>query len=464
MTDIQEKNFDVRIIPAVAGEDRYIIYRPLAGLAFVGNRAMVDLVLNYIAGSATVEPPGEAGRFLRQIGFLQPDPSPPEHMKDAFHPTTAVLLLTNQCQLRCTYCYAAAGTLPKEELSVELAYTVIDYVCRTAEKLERPYFDLALHGGGEPTYVWSVLKECVAYARSKEISARISLTSNGVWSPAQRHWITKNLDGVSLSIDGAPETQDQQRPLRNGRASSPLVMETVAALDKAQFPYGIRLTATPPFDSLPDDIAYLCSHSRCRYMQVEPAFNISRGGHGEMDEEGVEAFINSYLAAHELAVKANRQLVYTGARLGDIKTTFCTAPFLALIVNPSGDLVTCYEVTGDHSQGCLSHIGRVVAGEDVEGSRIQIDHQIRRNLHSLMAERREACRDCFCYWSCAGDCYMRTFVTGPNGHLNFGLRCQMNRRILAELLLDAISQGDGVWQKPRLQNVAHTHNRVGTGS
>lgn len=460
MTDNPEAVFDLRVIPAAAGEDRFILYRPLAGMAFVGNRAMADLVLELSTEEGRALPGGEAGLFLQQIGFLQPDPPPP-YMENSFQPTSAVLLLTNQCQLRCSYCYAAAGALPKEELQADLAYPVIDTVCQTAEKLGRSFFELALHGGGEPTFAWSVLKDCVAYARSKALPAHISLTSNGIWSPAQRHWIMANLDSASLSIDGGPETQDRQRPLLNGRASSPLVMETVAALDEANFRYGIRLTATPPFSSFPDDIAYLCAHTRCRHMQVEPAFNIARGGHGEMDEAGVQAFMNAYLVAYELAMQAGRHLVYTGARLGDVKATFCTAPFGALIVNPRGELVACYEVTGDHPLGCLSRIGRVIDGQ------IEIDHKARNHLHNLMAERREACRQCFCYWSCAGDCYTRSFVPSTEGHLEFGPRCRMNQQITTELLLDAISAGGGVWRTPRPQNgtpAPITSDLAGAGS
>jgi uncharacterized protein len=223
-------------------------------------------------------------------------------------------------------------------------------------------------------------------------------------------------------------------------------MESINALDEANFPYGIRLTATPPFTSLVDDIDYLCSYTHCYSMQVEPAFNTTRGGHGTGDVDNIKAFVEAYVEAHELAMQASRQLVYTGASLGGVKATFCNAPFGALIVNPRGELVTCYEVTGDHPLGNLSTIGRVV------DSQISINQEARRRLHGLIAERREACRDCFCYWSCAGDCYVRTFTPEPEGHLNFSTRCEMNRQITAELLLDAIAEDNGVWQMHQSTN------------
>ena len=434
---------NIHIIPIDNGSDadKCIVYRPLSGLAFVGNGAMAELATAVSQPSNTPHH-NDAVTFLKTIGFMEPDPAPPPPIESVFRPTTAVLLMTNQCQLRCTYCYAAAGEEAKESLTEELGRTAIDYVCQTALELERPQFEVSFHGGGEPTFAWPVLQACIAYARQKPLPAKISLTSNGIWSPQRRAWLIENLDGLSLSVDGAPETQDRQRPFISGRGSAKMVMQTIADLDKRQFPYGIRMTATAPWRHFPEDVRFLCAETNCRSMQVEPAFNTGRGGHGAGDEAGHRAFAGAFLAAYEIAVQNGRQLHYAGARLGVITRTFCVAPYNALIVNPRGELVTCYEITGgDHALAGMSTIGRV------ENGRVIIDEQARRRLHSLMAERRVACRDCFCYWSCAGDCYTRSFQNQPDGHLVHGLRCQMNRTITREILLNHIAGSGGVWHR-----------------
>ena len=115
-------------IEAVDGKEKFILFRPMKSIAFVGNRAMVNLVEALDRGEAPDQP--EAVQFLRGIGFLEPDPPLPAIGQPVFEPTSAVLLMTNQCQLRCVYCYAAAGENPKEELSFETAKTVIDYVVK----------------------------------------------------------------------------------------------------------------------------------------------------------------------------------------------------------------------------------------------------------------------------------------------------------------------------------------------
>lgn len=438
---------DLHILPIPETEDldKFVIFRPLLGLAFVGNEALVNLAINVGKQmEADIEPDGptEIIAFLRRVGFLQPDPPSPLPTPATFWPTMAVLLMTNQCQLRCTYCYAAAGERPAEALSVEQGKTAIDTVCANAEALSRPSFEVSFHGGGEPTFAWQTLQTCTAYARQKSLTAKISLTSNGVWSTRQREWIVNNIDSVTISLDGDPETQNRQRPFASGTGSAAIVMETVAALDQHRIPYGIRMTATPPWEPFVDGVRYICTETGCRSIQVEPTFNTQRGGHGAPQDTEHLAFAEAFITAATIANEAGRQLVYSGARLGTIITSFCTAPYNALIVSPGGTLVSCYEVTdATHPLAPISTIGHLAA------ETFRVDETARARLHTLIAERRAACRDCFCYWSCAGDCYTRTFGPEVNGHQKRGVRCVMNKTITRKLLLGGISAGDGVWRR-----------------
>ncbi len=425
-------------------QDKFIIYRPLLRLAFVGNRAMAELAAGLakrpvLSGDGL---PEEVRTFLDAVGFLQPDPPPPPPPPSPYCPSTAVLLMTNRCNLRCTYCYASGGEGPVQDLPLELAQAAIDQVCANAVEQKLPRFELTFHGGGEPVQVWEVLQAATAYARNKELPCRTAIVSNGVWTDRQREWILENIDELSISFDGRPQTQDRQRPFASGRGSSRAVMRTLQAMDKAGFSYGIRMTATAPWlENLPEDVRFICEETACPAMQVEPAFNTVRGVHqGPTEEEGA-AFVEAFLVAFDIALSAGRRLSYSAARPWLLTQAFCTAPYAALVVNAAGRLVSCYEVTSEtHPLAALSTIGRV------EDGRVAIDHSAHRALVDHIEAHRATCRDCFCYWHCAGDCYTRTYYAQASAGTGANPRCRINREITAGMLLRYIMAGDGVWR------------------
>ena len=421
-------------------EGKFIIYRPLLGLAFIGNRAMAQLAEQIARAEPGTPPPASpAGELLQSTGFFQPDPPAPDEIQTGF--TTAVLLLTNRCHLRCVYCYANAGVEAPLALEVEHGKIVIDAVCAQAQQAGLDQFEVSFHGGGEPTFAWETLKALAQYARSQPVAVKISLTTNAMWSPAQREWILANVDSLSISMDGSPQTQDAQRPLVSGKPSSGIVLKNIAAADRAGVSYGIRMTATAPWERFPADVRFICEHMGCKYIQVEPAFNIQRGEHALPGIE-YKQFAEAFLEAYAVARAHQRTLIYSGARPGTASPTFCLAPYKALVAAPGGKIVACYEVASqDHPLYALSSFGAI------EGQAVKIDQENRERLHRLFATRRATCRDCFCYWSCGGDCYARVFVDEPDGHLIKSHRCDLNREITAQLLANLIEEHNGVWTR-----------------
>jgi uncharacterized protein len=435
---------ELYIIPATSAdqEQAYIIYRPLSGLGFLGNQAMADLVKSLAVDPA--QPVREEIRaFLDQIGFFEPDPqAPPPPDPNPFSPTNLALLMTNRCQLRCVYCYAAAGEYPPQDLSLEAACAAIDYVYENLKRIHYPQFMISLHGGGEPTFPWKTMKAIVAYAREKPIPVQFSLTSNGVWSRQQLTWIMAYIKIVGISMDGCPQTQDLQRPMASGKGSSAWVMRNLKEMDANGFSYGVRLTAVPPFDRLLDDIRYLCENTACMQMQVEAAFNTRRGEEGRPEvEEGLK-FLQAFFAAQRLAEGYGRTLRCAGSDIDKISSTACSSPFNTLVITPHGKTVACFEVVDEsHPLAPLATLGWI----DSKG--VQIDEESRTRLREMIAERRQSCRDCFCYWTCAGDCLIRSFYPDPKDYLVHGPRCEVNRELVRQELLKRIAAGNGVWKR-----------------
>jgi uncharacterized protein len=428
-------------------QDKYIIYRPLRRLAFVGNRAMRQLCERVQMGPAIPVQAEEADayRFLETIGFLEEDPPFPEEVKDSetFQPTVCVLFPTNQCNLRCIYCYANGGDNRPETMPVSMARAAIDQVCENAlsQGLER--YSLCFHGGGEPTMAWPLLQSCVAYARQKELPAEINLTSNGIWNEGQRSWLLDHIDEISLSFDGLPEIQNRQRPLRAGGPSYPMVMESIRKLERRNKSYGIRVTVTDEsISQLADMVTFLCRETGAQTLQVEPAFN---HGRARMDGQTLmqnERFAEAFLAGYDIARQHNRHMYYSGSRPWLLTNRFCDAFAKALVVGPDGFITACYEVCSkEHDLSGVFHFGELI-----QEGRLSLNWQMRENFLSRIAERKKNCRGCFCYFHCAGDCPSKTFTPEPDGHLQHSSRCDLNRLITKELILRSVLEGNGVWQ------------------
>lgn len=448
--------WETQIIPLYdqdEGDDKYLIYRPLQRLAFVGNKALVEVIqkLNDHPGmlSNQGEISGELLSFLDEVGFFRMETIPEEPIDQL---TSAVFLLTNRCQLRCTYCYAAAGELNPKVIDLDTVRTVIDFIATKAEEQGKQGFRIDFHGGGEPTLEWDVLTKSVDYARTKSIKANISITSNAIWSDQQCSWLLKNMDSMSISMDGDELTQNRNRPLTSGKPSFPIVMKNIARLDESGLPYGIRMTAVAPWDHLVNNIEFIATKTNCRGVQVEPAFSPKRGTHGTVDNDDHLQFIEAFKEAYLLAKQHKMNFRYAAARVGTITQRFCSAPYDAIVVNPDDQIVACYEVTSlSHTLGIISNLGYV------KERNVFINTESRENLHSLMKERFLHCESCYCRWTCAGDCYVRTFQPGVNGHLVYGNRCEINRELTAFLLLQLISENGGVWRGLRSTSEFREH-------
>lgn len=404
---------------------------------------MAEITAEMVAGrvSNKHKPPAEKVKpFLASIGFLSKDPRPPDLPQNGtFAPTHAALLLTNRCQMRCIYCYAAGGELPPDQLSIESGKTAIDIVHQNAVEQGRSSFSLSFHGGGEPLMAWDVITACTAYARGKKLPAKIDITTNGIWSEEQGDWIIKHVDLVNLSMDGHPEIQDRNRPLADGSPSSAILMRTLKKLDANHKEYSIRMTVIEPWQDFSKSVTYICEHSKCKGIQVEPAFNSSRGHHANPNAEQADGFIKAYLLADAVARKHGKQFRYSGARAYHPFRVFCSAPFNSLVINPQNKIVACFEITNpDHELAQLSHLGMM------DASGLKMSPGGRDNLLNVIEENRKKCSDCFCFWSCAGDCYTRTLTMKDGVYQKHTMRCRVNQALTKELLLQRIAAGNGV--------------------
>lgn len=428
--------------------DKYLVYAPLKGIAFIANPSLVNLILEYCQYPKTDKGMDTSLDFLHRLDFFTPEILPKDEYEEKGTQYDAVVLfLTNQCSLRCSYCYASSGEYPEKQMTWEIAKSAIDFVIREVIKNKSPALTLGFHGGGEPTLNMDVLTKATDYVRAialkNNLSINITGSFNGFWSKKLINYIIHNFTDLSLSFDGLPQIQNHQRPAKGKKDSFQKVAETLHSLDHANFTYGIRMTVTN--DSVPymsENISYICENFKPKKIQVEPVFSEGRAKKKDSAITDLSIFIDQFIKGYKKAEEHGINLFYSGARLEAITMRFCLAACRALVVTPDGDVTTCFEVYGRAHP--LSH--QFIVGDYKGNGEFSIDKDRIQNHLFRTIQHIPYCEDCFCKWHCAGDCAIKT-ISGDTGGFQPTDRCMVNQELTKFLILNKIKENKGlIWR------------------
>ena len=136
--------------------------------------------------------------------------------------------VTNQCNLRCPYCYVHKS---EDHLAEPAAQRILDTIEATAAsgRVDRIHVRYA---GGEPMLRLDAMRRFhqAATERCKRHGVRFSaaiLTNGTALPPGALDWLIAHKISVSVSIDGLHDTQDTMRPTVNGHGSFALLERTL---------------------------------------------------------------------------------------------------------------------------------------------------------------------------------------------------------------------------------------------
>lgn len=437
---------DIYVIP-LEETDRYLIYAPLRKAAFVGNARVVNFLAELKDGNydASSDPGGSMTEFLRRLEILDagPEQPPKAFLPDVHEPVSVTFFLTSACNLRCTYCYAAAGDGPARHMPLETALRGIDFVVRNAIKRRTGFIDINFHGGGEPTRNWRVLTAAHDHARRLAEKHGLRLTcytaTNAVFSDTQLDWIIASLQGASVSFDGLPEAHNAHRVTRGGKGTSERVMRTLRRFDEAGFPYGIRMTVTADMiPRLPDSIEFICSRFRPGQIQAEPAYQIGRWAGAPSAETG--AFVAAFREAQSRAKKHGCEVTFSAARTGTLVNHFCGATQDLFAITPAGSVSACYEVFDETNP----RAGLFLYGKAGDDGAWRFDMEKLAFLRGHSVEKRDYCTGCFARWTCGGDCLHKALTVCGDGGFSGTDRCNIIRELTKDQILARIAEAGGV--------------------
>lgn len=209
---------------------------------------------------------------------------------------SAALFLTEDCNLRCRYCY-----VPKKprRLAPKVGREAVDFMLAAPPSIKKVSICFF---GGEPLLEFETLKALVDYGeqRSKEVDKPISfsMTTNGTLvSDEVFDFLVGHKIRVNLSCDGGQKTQNANRKMVNGNGSFDLVDRTLKRLVKHNAKQGIRMTFDPSSaGAIYENVQYLWSCGVTNLSVVpavecnwtEPTLAEARAQYQRVAEEVVE--------------------------------------------------------------------------------------------------------------------------------------------------------------------------------
>jgi uncharacterized protein len=404
-------------------------------VAVLNRAAQALLAALPLSDAAQAEEALGAIAALDRLGLLADTadaaPQPP-----APHPVlSAWLHVTNQCNLRCTYCYIAKDHTAMDEPT---ALAAVEAVFRAAAA--NGYREVALkYAGGEPLLALDTVAKMHRRARELAAAAGIALQasvlSNGVSVDERAVAALRALGlGLTISLDGPAPANDAQRPTLGGGPSALRAMRGIATAIAGGLSPAVAVTVTGASAAgLPELAGWLLE--RGVPFTVSLARDGACGGDRAAllrDEEQIVAGLRALYAQVERNPPPWSVLgaLLDRTDLSQPHSHACAAGEHYLVIDQHGNVAKCQMTIREA-------VSSVRAADPLLELRLSP-----AGLRNLPVDEREGCASCeWRYW-CGGGCPIATFratgrfdVKSPNCNIYKALYPDLirleGRRLLA---------------------------------
>ena len=414
---------DLFIIPIQNGMN--IVYAPLRGAVFYANNRAVQICKSYIKG-AKIENNEENLKLLQHLKNIEETPIKEPTLRTINTESNLVIILSQMCNLACTYCYAhesrSEKVLNKEKLKV-----AIDYILM--KESPRKFFSFI--GGGEPTLTWDLLKWAISYIRNsvnEQKDINIGITTNGTLLDDEKiKFFSRNRVHLGLSFEILPDVQNMQRSFAANSQyliSFDIIDQAIKKLIDKNVNIGIRSTITKlNVKRMPEMVEFVKKHypsiKKLHFEQVTSLNN---------DKVFYDDFISFFMKARKVGIKNDIEIYCSGSHSFEmLKSSFCRGEFC---LTPTGEIVSCHRISSkEDSAFDLFNYAKI--DENI----LLIDEDKKKRVEEFHNAKLKQCLSCFAKWHCAGTCAMERAIYSKEMS---DLKCYFTKKLLIQLLIECL--------------------------
>ncbi|SMG29579.1 thioether cross-link-forming SCIFF peptide maturase [Paenibacillus aquistagni] len=316
------------------------------------------------------------------------------------------LNVAHTCNLSCEYCFASQGKYNGDRaiMSVEVGQRAIDFLLEHSghhRNLDIDFF------GGEPLMAWKVVKQIVAYARSKEQeykkNFRFTFTTNGMLLDDEvTEFLNQEMYNVVLSLDGRKDVHDKLRTTVTGKGSYDHIVPKFQRFvqQRGDKEYYVRGTFTGNNVDFTNDIFHIADLGFDK-LSMEPVICDPKEPYALTEKDLPEIYHQYEILANEM-IKRNEQgtgftfyhymLDLSDGPCIQKRITGCGSGTEYLAVTPWGELFPCHQFVGDEAYS----MGNIWEGI----TRPDLQCQFRENSCYSKSE----CKECWAKLYCSGGC------------------------------------------------------------
>jgi uncharacterized protein len=382
-----------------------LLFNPVgAGGAVVVNRAAYRAFRSFDQPRAYHDAQVSDGIFdrLGRLEIIHPLERPTRPLFDGDTMLTAWLHVTNDCNLRCPYCYVDKSAEP---MDTPVGRAAVEAVVRSAQTHGFSAVKLK-YAGGEASLNHRLLVDLHTYARAltrrSGLDLHATLLSNGVaLRPALIETLKNEGIRIMISLDGVGDDHDVQRPFVNGKPSFAHVERTITRLIDQGHPPHLSITITNLNAGGVADVVRFALERGLTF-----SFNFFRDNDCAItfpelryeEQAMISALLDSFRVIEEfLPPWSVLGSVLDRGQLLQPRQRSCGVGQDYVVIDQHGKVAKCH-----------MEIERTL-GDVFSHDPLQLVRQDRTTALNLLVDEKEGCRECTWRHWCSGGCSVATF-------------------------------------------------------